>query len=58
LSYEAVRIQRVGVSGSVSAWFLIPAFLFGVGAGAYIERWRWLGWAYRNHPDEVDTTWM
>jgi hypothetical protein len=38
----------------LSALYLFPAFLLGLGIGGYIERYRWLSWAKRKHPDEVD----
>lgn len=43
---------------AVSAWVAIAAFLLGVGLGAYVERFRWLAWARREHPEEVDTSWL
>jgi hypothetical protein len=35
-------------------WWLIPAVLFGMGVGGYIERYRWVMWAWRNHPEQAD----
>jgi hypothetical protein len=43
----------------MSGWWVVPALLFGVGIGAYIERYRWLTWARREHPDEAKgVTWL
>jgi hypothetical protein len=40
-------------------WLLLLAvFVTGLGVGGYVERYRWLAWARREHPDEVDTTWL
>jgi hypothetical protein len=45
-------------SSQVSPLWLIPTLFLGMGIGAYVERWRWLGWAKRKHPDEVDVSWL
>jgi hypothetical protein len=42
----------------VSGWWLIPVLFFGVSIGAAVERYRWMSWARREHPEEVDTTWL
>lgn len=42
----------------MSPLWLIPTALFFTGIGAYIERYRWLEWAKRTHPDEADTSWL
>ncbi len=45
----------------MSAYGLLVIALWvsvGLAVGALVERWRWIRWAERNHPDEVDTTWL
>lgn len=42
----------------MGALWLLATFLSGIGIGAYIERYRWLSWAKRNHPEEIDTSWL
>ena len=38
--------------------FLLLTLFVGAAIGALVERHRWLSWAKRNHPDEVDVSWL
>jgi hypothetical protein len=45
----------------VTVLWLIPAVLLGAGVGGYTERYRWVSWARRNHPEQAEAerlTWL